>query len=157
MPGHSVIGRLATLDSSSVMWPLKPGSMKPAVECVSSPRRPRGRFALQTSGEVVGQGDELERRAEHELAGVQHERLTVLRFDQRGELVLLLGRVDVGVASVVENPEHAVKADVDAGRLHQRVIERLDAQPPGGDFGPEVAIGEQHQASLTAAQRVQRR
>jgi hypothetical protein len=31
MPGYSVIGRLATLDSSSVMCPEKPGSMKPAV------------------------------------------------------------------------------------------------------------------------------
>ena len=41
IPGHSVIGRFATLDSSSVMWPLKPGSMKPAVECVKRPRRPR--------------------------------------------------------------------------------------------------------------------
>src|SRR3954452_22110100 len=41
MPGYSLIGRLATLDSSSVMCPLNPGSMKPAVEWVSSPSRPR--------------------------------------------------------------------------------------------------------------------
>jgi hypothetical protein len=32
MPGQSVIGRLATLLSSSVMWPVNPGSMKPAAE-----------------------------------------------------------------------------------------------------------------------------
>ena len=40
MPGHSEMGRLATFDSSRVMWPVKPGSMNPAVECVSRPRRP---------------------------------------------------------------------------------------------------------------------
>ena len=41
MPGHRVIGRLATFDSSKVMRPLKPGSMNPAVEWVSRPSRPR--------------------------------------------------------------------------------------------------------------------
>jgi hypothetical protein len=35
MPGHRTIGRLATLDNSSVMCPVNPGSTKPAVECVS--------------------------------------------------------------------------------------------------------------------------
>ena len=78
MPGQSVIGRFATLDSSSVMCPLKPGSMNPAVECVSSPSRPRDRLALEPAGEVVGQADRLERGAEHELAGVQHERVVTL-------------------------------------------------------------------------------
>ena len=53
MPGQSVIGRFATLDSSSVTWPEKPGSMKPAVECVSSPSRPSSTLALQPAGEVV--------------------------------------------------------------------------------------------------------
>src|SRR3954454_904661 len=41
MPGQSLMGRVATLLSSSVTWPENPGSMKPAVECVSSPSRPR--------------------------------------------------------------------------------------------------------------------
>src|SRR5215472_8661210 len=40
IPGQSLIGRVATLDSSSVTCPEKPGSIHPAVECVSSPRRP---------------------------------------------------------------------------------------------------------------------
>ena len=68
---------------------------------------------------------------------------------QAGQLVLLLCGVDVGVAGVVEHPEHAVEANIDAGRLHQGVVERVDAQPAGGDFGPEVAIGEQHPTSLS--------
>src|SRR5215471_12378847 len=41
IPGQSLIGSVATLDSSSVTWPEKPGSIQPAVECVSKPSRPR--------------------------------------------------------------------------------------------------------------------
>ena len=40
IPGQSLIGSVATFDSSSVTCPEKPGSMKPAVEWVSRPSRP---------------------------------------------------------------------------------------------------------------------
>ena len=40
MPGHSLTGNVDTLDSSSVICPSKPGSMKPAVEWVRIPNRP---------------------------------------------------------------------------------------------------------------------
>src|SRR5215472_3095015 len=40
MPGQSLIGKVATLDSSSVTWPEKPGSIQPAVEWVSRPSLP---------------------------------------------------------------------------------------------------------------------
>ena len=40
MPGQSLIGSVATLDSSSVTCPVNPGSIQPAVECVSRPSRP---------------------------------------------------------------------------------------------------------------------
>ena len=40
MPGHSLIGKVATLDSSSVTCPENPGSMNPAVEWVTSPSLP---------------------------------------------------------------------------------------------------------------------
>src|SRR6201997_2759964 len=109
------------------------------------------RFALQPAREVVGQGEELQRRAEHELTRVQDEGFSLDGLHQAGQLILLLGGVDVGVAGVVEYPEHAVEADIDAGRLHQGVVERVDVQPAGGDFGPEVAIGEQHPTSLSVA------
>jgi hypothetical protein len=39
--------------------------------------------------QIIGQGDLLERGAEYELTGVEHEGLVPLRFDQRGQLVLL--------------------------------------------------------------------
>ena len=37
MPGCSVMGRFVTFDNSSVMWPEKPGSMKPAVDLLGMP------------------------------------------------------------------------------------------------------------------------
>ncbi len=150
MPGHSVIGRLATLDSSRVMWPVKPGSMKPAVEWVSSPSRPSEDLPSSRPARSSGRVQRSSVEPEHELAGMQDERLALLRFDQSGQLVLALGRVDVGVAGVVEDPEQVVEADVDAGGLDQAVVEGVDAQPAGGDFGPDVAIGEQHPTSLTS-------
>ena len=57
MPGQSLIGKVATLDSSRVTWPLKPGSTKPAVEWVSRPSRPSedlpSRRAARSSGSVT--------------------------------------------------------------------------------------------------------
>ena len=39
-PGHSLMDSVATLDSSRVTCPEKPGSIQPAVECVSRPSLP---------------------------------------------------------------------------------------------------------------------
>ena len=54
-PGHSLIGSVAMLESSRVTWPENPGSMKPAVEWVSRPRRPSddlpsSRAAMSSAG-----------------------------------------------------------------------------------------------------------
>ena len=52
--------------------------------------------------------------------GVQHERFFRRRVPPGWSARLAgLRGVDVGVAGVVEDPEHAVEADIDAGRLHQ--------------------------------------
>ncbi|CAM5430520.1 hypothetical protein STENM327S_04962 [Streptomyces tendae] len=58
IPGHSLIGRVARLLSSSVtVCPEKPGSMNPAVECVTSPSRPSELFPssreARSSGSVM--------------------------------------------------------------------------------------------------------
>ncbi len=55
---------MATLDNSSVMWPEKPGSMKPAVACVINPSRPNddlpsSRLASLGVGIVGGLGSHL--------------------------------------------------------------------------------------------------
>ena len=65
--------------------------MKPAVEWIKQPSRPELDFPLQARDEVVGKGDPLERRAEHELAGMEDERLgSVLDLDELRQLLLLL-------------------------------------------------------------------
>src|ERR1041384_8146618 len=51
MPGQSLIGRVATVDSSSVTWPEKPGSMKPAVAWGSQPSRPSDDLPPRRGGE----------------------------------------------------------------------------------------------------------
>jgi hypothetical protein len=81
---------------------------------------------------------------------MQHKRFALSRFHQAGQLILLLRGVDVGVPRVVENPKQRVESDVDARRLHQGVVEGVNSQPPSGDFGSEVAIGEQHATSVAA-------
>ena len=54
MPGHRVIGRLATFDNSRVICPEKPGSMKPAVECVNKPKRPNEDFPSKRPAKCAG-------------------------------------------------------------------------------------------------------
>ena len=84
-----MIGRLATFDSSSVTCPSNPGSMNPAVEWISSPSLPERRLSLEPRDEIVGQRDALERRAEHELARMEDERLVVRDLDELGQPLLL--------------------------------------------------------------------
>ena len=135
--------------------PYRPGVvMRRRWDAASPSARARGqsgnrRLALEQAREVVRQRAPLQRRAKDELAGMQDEGLALLRLDQRGEVVLAYRGVDVGVPRVVEDPEQVVQPDVDAGGLDQAVVEGVDAQPPRGDFGADVAIGEQHPTSLT--------
>jgi hypothetical protein len=71
---------------------------------------------------------------------VQDEGLPLDRLNHRGQFVLLLGRVNVGVAGVVENPEKVVQPDIHTRRLNQGVVEGLDTQPSGSDLGAQVTI-----------------
>ena len=56
---------------------------------------------------------------------MEDERL-VVDFDELGEVVLLRLHVDERVEVVAEDAEVAVDADVDAGRLEQRGVVRVD-------------------------------
>ena len=91
----------------------------------------QARLALDPGGEVVGQADHLEGRAQHELPGMEHEALLRVDLDQAGEVGLVLGRVDDGVLVVVEEPEELVEADVDAARLDHRGVPRVEPDPAG--------------------------
>ena len=144
-----MIGRFATFESSSVTCPSQPGSMKPAVEWMSRPRRPERALPLEPGDEVVGQPDALERRAEHELARVQDERVLAVDLDELGQLRLLDLDVDVGIAVVVEDPEEPVDADVDARRLEQRGVVRVDLDAALRDGAGDRRVGEDHGGDST--------
>ena len=58
------------------------------------PEPAQARLALQTGGDIVGQGDALIGGAEDELAGVEDEGLVGADVDQVGEAVLVDGGVD---------------------------------------------------------------
>ena len=133
--------------------PSQPGSMKPAVEWISRPRRPKGRLALEPCDEVVGQPDPLERRAEHELAGVEDERLLVVDLDELGQLLLRLLDVDVRIAGVVEDPEEAVDAHVDARGLDQLLVERVDLDAALVEEAANRPVGEDHAVTLAPSDR----
>ena len=124
--------------------------MNPAVEWVSSPRRPSDDLPSRRPARSSGSEHRSSVAPEDELAGVEHERLALLGLDQGREVVLAHRRVDVGVAGVVEDPEQVVQPDIDARRLDQAFLERIDAKSPRGDFGTDVAIGEQHATSVAA-------
>jgi hypothetical protein len=57
---------------------------------------------------------------------MEDEGRSVLDLDELGQVFLLLANVDIGVAVVVENPEIAVDANVDARRLEQGIVVRID-------------------------------
>ena len=102
--------------------------MKPAVEWISRPSRPKTRFALEPRHEIVRQPHPLERRAEHELTGVEDERL-VVDLDQFGQVLLCSLDVDVGVEVVAEDPEVSVDTHVHARGLQERGIVGVDLDP----------------------------
>ena len=117
------------------------------------PEPPERALAFEPGDEVVGQSDALEGGAEHELAGMEDERLVAGDLDQLGELRLLLARVDHRGAVVAEDAEAVAEVQVDARRLDRIGQVRLDDDPAGVDLGPDVAVGQDHVAPILAPTR----
>ena len=109
---------------------------------------PQGTLAFQARGHVIRERHPLESGGESEFAGVKDERLVVLRLDEVGEFRLVLGRVDKRILVVVEQPEVAVEAHVDARRLDHGGVIGVEPDPPSLEFGLDVAVGEQHEKRL---------
>ena len=110
-------------------------------------RSPDGEsLALQPTREIVRQSDLLVRRPQHELARMQDERVVALGLDLGRQLVLLLPRVDVGVAGVLEDAEEAVQPDVDARGLQHGRVPGVEHQPSGLQLLAQVGVREQHAA-----------
>ena len=79
---------------------------------------------------------------------MQDEGLLTLDLDELRQLLLRGLDVDERVARVAENAEIAVDAHVQAGRLHQTRIVRIDTDPALVEQAPYGAIGEDHAAIL---------
>ena len=54
---------------------------------------------------------------------------------------------------ILEDPEVSIEADVDARRLDHVSRKGLEPDPPGSDFSLDVAIREQHAATLSGQPR----
>jgi hypothetical protein len=99
---------------------------------------------LQARDQVVGETDPLERRAEHELAWVEDEGLRVLHLLQFREFLHRLLHVDEGIAGVTEDAEETVDAHVHARRLHELLVEGIDADSSFLEEPADRPIGEDH-------------
>ena len=110
-------------------------------------------LSFQPRNDVVGELYPLQRLAEHELARVEDEGIGVRDLDRLGELLHRLTNVDERVARVVEDPEAPVDAHVHARRLHHRLVERIDDDPPGLDLRLDGAIAEDHRSQSIPARR----
>ena len=66
-------------------------------------------------------------------------------------LLLLALDVDVGVPVVAKDPKQAVDAYIEARRLHQRRVVRIDHDPSLVDQTEDRPVGENHAAILTRA------
>ena len=66
---------------------VQPGVDEPGRRVDEQPEPAQARLALEPGDEVVGERHPLERGAEHELAGVEHERAVVGDLDQLGEVL----------------------------------------------------------------------
>ena len=69
-------------------------------------------------------------------------------LDELGEVLLLRLDVDERVAGVAEHAEVAVDAHVEARRLHERRLVRIDADAALVEEAADGAIGEDHAAIL---------
>src|SRR5580692_1775577 len=106
------------------------------------------RLALQAPRYVVGKADNLVGGGEHELARVQDEGILAYGLHQPGQVGLFHRGVYVWIAVVLEDSEVPVQPDVDAGRLDQLRLVRVELDPAGLDLGLDITIGEEHPGNL---------
>ena len=103
-------------------------------------------FPFEPRDEIIRQADALERRAEHELARVEDERLLVVRdLDELGEVLHRLLDVDVRVARVAEDAEKPVDAHVHARGLEEVLGVRIDADASLFEQPADGAVGQNHE------------
>ena len=126
--------------------PVEPGVDEPGGRVDQQSEAAERRLALDTSDQVVGHADAFQGGAEHELAGMQHERLVAVDgdLDEFGEVDHVLLDVDDAASVVAEHPEEVRDPHVDRRRLDERLVERVDHDPAGGELFTDGAVGQDH-------------
>jgi hypothetical protein len=79
---------------------------------------------------------------------MEDERLVPDHLDELREALLLRLHVDERIAGVAKDAEIAVDAYVEARRLHEGRLVRIDADPTLVEESPDGAIREDHEAIL---------
>ena len=135
--------------------------MKPAVEWISSPSRPRldlpSRRATMSSARPTTSSVEPRTNS----PGCSMNGWSGCRLDRSGQVRLIRLGIDVGVAMVLEHSERRITLEVDARRLNHRRVVRVDRDATGFDGLFDGSIREDHSSSrrcsLVPADRPARR
>ena len=101
-------------------------------------------LSLDPRDEVAGDGDSLERGAQHEFARVQHERFVTGNFNELGQIGEVLLHVDDRRRVVAKHAEEVRHLHVDRRRLQARLVERVDDDATSCDGFADAAVGENH-------------
>src|SRR5215208_4714346 len=86
---------------------------------------------------------------------MEDEGVLSVDLDELRQVLHRLLDVDERVAGVVEHTEEPVGADVDAGRLDQVLVERVDLDPALGELAADRSVGQDHGAILGAKRVLQ--
>ena len=132
------------------MLPSQPGIDEPGGAVDQQPEAPERALPVDAGDEVVGHGDPLERRAEHELARVEHEHAVGGDLDELGEAAHVLLDVDHPGGVVAEHAEQRVDPHIDRRRLDRRLVEWVDPDLPSGDRLAQIDVGQDHLAQAMA-------
>ena len=97
---------------------------------------------LQPRDEIDGKLHPFERLTQHELTGMEDERLVVLDVQQLRQVRLRVAHVDVGIPVVAEHPEAAIEVQVHGGGLQVARIVGIDADVAGLQLRPDVTVRE---------------
>ena len=148
IPGHSFDGQVATFDSSRVICPRPSRIDEPGGGVDEQAESSERGLAFDPRNDVVGEADCLKRRAEHELAGVQDERLAVADLDRLHEVRRLIERVDDLARVVAKYEERIAESDIDTRGLDLLRVERLDDEAAVLDLLADAPVGQNHAPRL---------
>ncbi len=120
----------------------------------NQPQTTQAGLAAKLGSNVVAQTYLLRSAAQNKLAGVDDERLIVRHPHHFGQVRLGRFGVNARMLVVAENEKPPVQANINGGRLHQRLIVRRDDDAPTGDAFFNASVREYHRDCSEVGERV---